>query len=181
MKSCMYNCQGAGGWIVLTSERTRLIVFHCVLFIFTKSNSSVSLWTSFEVVQPILGLLLNLIHSFFVSGEVPCVWSEWYLPGCRRVWHPCLHLQAVVWGPQLHRYEDKQKKVKSLSRFSTSMHVTFTPDLFLFNHRPYRIGDWGGLWRECPVPDFYSNGQKPQILQFVKNKSRNSRWGEEGN
>lgn len=61
-----------------------------------------------------------------------------------------------------------KKKVNSLSRFSTSMHVTFTPDLFLFNHRPYRIGDWGGLWRECPVPDVYSNGQKPQILQFVK-------------
>lgn len=133
MKSCMYNCQGAGGWIVLTSERTRLSVFHCVLFIFTKPNSSVSLWTSFEVVQPILGLLLSLIHSFFVSGEVPCVWSEWYLPGCRRVWHPCLHLQAVVWGPQLHRYEDKQKKKSNLFRDFQLVCTWHLPLIFFFS------------------------------------------------
>lgn len=57
------------------------------------------------------------------------------------------------------------------------MHVAFTPDLFLFNHRPYRIGDWGGLWRECPVPDVYSNGQKPQILQFVEKQKFKMRGG----
>ena len=68
-------------------------------------------------------LLLNLIlRCFSVSGEVPRVWSEWYLPGCRRVWHPRLHLQAVVWGPQLHRWEGK--KFWCLFKCSSSVHVT---------------------------------------------------------
>lgn len=43
-------------------------------------------------------------HRFSVPGEIPGVWPEWYLLGCRRVWHPCLHLQAVVWGSELYRW-----------------------------------------------------------------------------
>ena len=38
----------------------------------------------------------------------------------------------------------------------------------LSDYRPYRTGDWSGLWRERSVPDLCGNGQKSQILQFVE-------------
>lgn len=56
-------------------------------------------------VRDRMNVLLTFL--FFVLGEVPCVWSERYLSGCGRFWHPCLHLQAVVWSPQLHWWGGK--------------------------------------------------------------------------
>lgn len=128
----------------------------------------------FSVVLAAISLCFCISFlCFYVSGEVPCVWPEWYLPGCRRLWHPCLHLQAVVWGPQLHRWG--QKKCLFSNVHPVCMWygvllcggVRFVTLLVLSNCRPYRIGDWSGLWRERSVPDLCRNGQKSQILQFV--------------
>lgn len=106
-----------------------------------------------------------------LSGEVPRVRPEWYLPGRRRVRHPCLHLQAVVRGPQLHRWA---RKCWPLVKHSSGLYcVSFGGVAYLtllsFSHcRPLRTGDWSGLWRERAVPDFCRNGQESQILQSVK-------------
>lgn len=98
-------------------------------------------------ILPNVSLTLDWHFFFFAfvfgSGEIPRIWPERYLLGCRRIWHPSLHLQAVVWGPQLHRWEDK---IHFSYLFVISVSLVFTW-LFLSVSRPHWIGDWSSLWR----------------------------------
>lgn len=115
-------------------------------------------------------------HRFSVPGQIPGVWPEWYLPGCWRVWHPCLHLQAVVWGSELHRWWRHKRTiyyphVYPVCRLHCFVYFClFVSNLFfsLLKCRPYRTGDGSGLWRQRSVLGLSGNGQKSQILQFVE-------------
>lgn len=91
------------------------------------------------------------------------------------------------WSEVLNFTGEADLKGQSINSCSSCMQVTLfcflCLTLFFFsslNCRPYRTGDWSGLWRQRSVLGLSRNGQKSQILQFVDGfkfkKKRQNSW-----